>query len=317
MVVRPAGAGPARTLDVVTYNIHSGLGPTGALARPRAVVEENLSRIAEAIAALPTADGPIDVVALNEVDFGSRRSGWMDQAETVAAELRRRTGERYAIVRGETWRRRTPGFEVRFGNAVLVRHPIRRAGSCLLDRPAGCAAGSEAVDLRAPGFWSWMLRETRGVVAVGIDLDGLPVDVLATHLDAFVQAEREAQAEFLVSRMVDPETPTVLLGDMNAVPAPLVRPVFANDRTGDLLVSGPLVDARSVVSNGGASERTATFPAVAPLWPLDWVLASRDLRPEAVETVESEASDHLGLYARYALPSIPADPTLVPAAYRR
>jgi endonuclease/exonuclease/phosphatase family metal-dependent hydrolase len=318
-LVPQARAAQPRTLDVVTYNVHSGLGSTGAFARPRGVVEENLARIAEAIAALPTTDGPVDVVALNEVDFGSRRSGWMDQADFVAGELRRRTGERYAVVRGETWRRRTPGFEVRFGNAVLVRHPIRRARSCLLDEPAGCAPGAAPVgtrSLRAPGFWSWMLRETRGVVALGIEIDGLAIDVLATHLDAFVQAEREAQASFLVSRMIDPEIPTVLLGDMNAVPAPLVRPVFPSDRTGELLTSGALRDARGLVSSDGA-ERWPTFPAAAPLWPLDWILATVDLHPEAVETVGDTASDHLGLYTRYRLPPRPDGRALVPVAHRR
>ena len=84
------------------------------------------------------------MVGLNEVDFASRRSAWIDEAEFLADDLARRTGERYAVVRGETWARTIPGFEVRFGNAALVRHPIVRSTACLLDDGAACDAARAA-----------------------------------------------------------------------------------------------------------------------------------------------------------------------------
>jgi hypothetical protein len=127
----PAVAPPPRAvrtefpeLRAAVYNLHSGLGSRWRLYASRAEMERNLRAIAERIAAA----GPADVVALNEVDFGSRRSGWLDQAEFLAAELRRRTGETYAVRRAETWRRDLPGLEVRFGNAALRREYRRRHG---------------------------------------------------------------------------------------------------------------------------------------------------------------------------------------------
>jgi endonuclease/exonuclease/phosphatase family metal-dependent hydrolase len=304
-----AAAAPTLAVDlrVVTYNIHSGLGPAFALRSSRTGVERNLRAIGETIAA--TTAAAIDVVGLNEVDFASRRSAWIDQAAFLADDLERRTGERYAVVRGETWQRTIPGFEVRFGNAALVRHPIVRSTSCLLDEET-CDAESAAATGRdatrpARGFFARWLRETRGVIAMTLDVGGRPLDVRVTHLDAFVQGDREAQASRLVERLVGADRSTLLLGDMNAVPSPLVRPFFAGDRTGRILTGGLLTDVRSAFAEAyasGSAPLWPTFPAAAPRWPLDWVLGTSDLVPTLVKTVGDRQSDHRGLYVQFDWP---------------
>jgi endonuclease/exonuclease/phosphatase family metal-dependent hydrolase len=301
-------AAPTLAVDlrVVTYNIHSGLGPAFALRSSRTDVERNLRAIGETIAATTTG---IDVVGLNEVDFASRRSAWIDQAAFLADDLERRTGERYAVVRGETWQRTIPGFEVRFGNAALVRHPIVRSTSCLLDEET-CDAESAAATGRdgaplARGFFARWLRETRGVIAMTLDVGGRPLDVRVTHLDAFVQGDREAQASRLVERLVGADRSTLLLGDMNAVPSPLVRPFFASDRTGRILTRGLLTDVRSAFAEAyasGSAPLWPTFPAAAPRWPLDWVLGTSDLVPTLMKTVGDRQSDHRGLYVQFDWP---------------
>jgi endonuclease/exonuclease/phosphatase family metal-dependent hydrolase len=275
-------------------------------------VERNLRALGEAIATTTSDATPIDVVGLNEVDFASRRSGWIDQATFLADDLERRTGERYAVVRGETWRRTLPGFEVRFGNAALVRHPIVRATACSLDEaacdaePAGATTPAADPDRHdrppQPGFFARWLRETRGVIAMTLDLGGRPLDVRVTHLDAFVQGDREAQASRLVGRLVDAARSTLLLGDMNAVPAPLVRPFFGSDRTAAILTRGLLADVRSAFAGpyaAGHAPLWPTFPAASPRWPLDWVLGTSDLVPTLVKTVGDRASDHRGLYVQF------------------
>jgi endonuclease/exonuclease/phosphatase family metal-dependent hydrolase len=302
----PASAGDAASLRVVTYNIHSGLGPTFALRRSTAEVRRTLGAIGAAIATAAPAGEPVDVVGLNEVDFGSRRSGWLDQAAFLADDLRRRTGERYEVVRGETWRRTVPGLEVRFGNAALVRHPIDRASSCVLQAGVPCA--EEPIEpvvtpskRPGPGLLARLLRETRGVISLTLDVGGRPLDVRVTHLEAFAQSDREAQAARLVNHLVDGSRSTVVLGDMNAVPAPLVRPFFATDRTAAILTRGPLADARTAFG-AGTAPRWPTFPAAAPRWPLDWVLGTSDLVPALVKTIGDRESDHRGLYVRFDWP---------------
>jgi endonuclease/exonuclease/phosphatase family metal-dependent hydrolase len=301
-------------LRVVTYNIHAGLGGTFALRRAKAAVEENLRAIARAIVAAAPRGEPIDLVALNEVDFASRRSGWIDQAAFLADEIGRATGERYEVIRGETWRRRVPGFEVEFGNAALARPRLLRSASCVLEDARPCAAAAPVTaqpSLHAASGWGRYLRERRGVIALTLDVGGGPVDVLVTHLDAFAQTEREAQAEHLVERFVDRSRTTVLLGDMNAVPAPLVRPLFPDDRTAAILTGGALTDVRASYAASGASVPEggfATFPSNRPLWPLDWVLASADLVPERVATIGDRESDHRGLYVKFARSRPAAEP---------
>lgn len=299
-----------RRLLVATYNIHSGLGSGRGWPRSRETVERNLRAVADD---LSRASGgrPLDAVALNEVDFRARRSAWIDEAAFLAAELGRRTGAAYRVVRGETWSRSFPGREAVFGNALLVPHPVLRAASCRLDVVEPCAVARQDAAEVAPADWSVLgalLGEPRGVVKATLSVDGRPVDVLATHLDAFAESAREMQAAHLLERFVEDDRTTVLLGDMNAVPAPLVRPFFPTDRTAAILTSGPLADprARLLVPAGGAGD-WATFPAVAPLWPLDWVLASHDLAAESVRAIGAGASDHLGLYATFRL--VPAGPS--------
>jgi endonuclease/exonuclease/phosphatase family metal-dependent hydrolase len=307
-VADPVAAAHAEPLGlhVATYNVHSGLGHGFALFRGRAQVEKNLRAIARSIAAAGDAEAP-DVVALNEVDFGSRRSGWIDQARFVADELETITGVAYAVVRGETWRRDVPGFEVRFGNAALVRLPIVGSATCLFDDLERCglpaAAEARAVP-RRDGLLGRLLREPRGVIRVTVRLQDRLVDVLVTHLEALAIREREAQAAVLLARFVARDRTTVLLGDMNAVPGVLTRNrwMFSDDRTHAILATGGLADA-SVSLASRRRQRSlgawATYPAAAPVWGLDWVLGSLDLAPEDVQVIGDAASDHRGLSVRY------------------
>jgi endonuclease/exonuclease/phosphatase family metal-dependent hydrolase len=293
-------------LDVATYNLHSGLGLTHAFFRRRAAVEANLRAIAASIAAASGAGGP-HVVALNEVDFGSRRSAWIDQARFMGDELETLTGSVYRIFRGETWRRDLPGFEASFGNAALVRLPVQSAHACRFDDLGACGVDTAKIDsvAREPGSWfRRALSEPRGVIRLSVELDGRAIDVLVTHLDAFDMRAREHQAALLLNHLLRPDRTTVLLGDMNAVPLVLTRErrMFSGDRTHAILATGSLADA-SVTFASHRGERSlaawATYPADAPVWGLDWVLGSLDLSPQSVAAIGEAASDHRGLFVRY------------------
>lgn len=315
----PVGIAPAlkssgSPLRAVTYNVHSGLGARLAFRGSRRVVESNLRAIAQTIAAAAPGDAAPDVIALNEVDFSARRSGGFDQARFIADELLRLTSYEYRVVSGETWRRNFPGFEVSFGNAVLVRHPVISAGACLFDDAGTCRpihAGDDLPPLRALGLRNRIARENRGVIKLTMDFHGRPVDVIATHLDAFVLAEREAQAAHLLRRFVDPAHTTLVLGDFNTVPTALAhgRTYFIADRTHDILTSGSVADARILHASihGRADlDEWATYPAAAPKWPLDGILGSLDLIPERVTAIGEMQSDHRGLAVRYSLRTDPA-----------
>ncbi len=289
-------------LRAVTYNIHSGFGADWSIFASRAEVEANLRSIARRIIESAPVVSPVDVVGLNEVDFHSRRSGWIDEAAFLADELYFLTGSKYQVIRGETWRRDVPGLEVQFGNALLVRHPVIdthvfKLGSKNEKEPKLAMDSSGSI-------FSRFIGEKRGIVRARIDFHGQPVDVLVTHLEALVLSQREVQAVEILLGYVRPGISTVLLGDMNSVPSDMTttRRFFAADRTHDILTSGRLLDARvSVAARKSASNLSAwsTYPANKPRWPLDGIFATSDLQPQDVQVIGSDESDHRGLLVSY------------------
>jgi endonuclease/exonuclease/phosphatase family metal-dependent hydrolase len=246
----------------------------------------------------------VDLVGLNEADFGSRRSGWVDQPAFLAAELTSLTGTTYKVVRGTTWTRDLPGLEVHFGNAVLIRHPVLAAESCVFG--GGCLDISAGRPERPLGKGRWFGPEPRSVLRVRVRVGERPVQLLVTHLEAFFPARRAAQAEELTRRFRASGDPTVLAGDINATDGVmnLRRGYGGYDPTLDRLAAAGLVDARvHAAARVGAGDLApwATYPAERPDWPLDAVLASAQLMPVAVHVIgDGEVSDHRGLYVRYA-----------------
>ena len=175
--------GGAIVLRVATYNVQHGRRPDGAVDVPG---------LAAACASLGA-----DVLALQEVDVRSPRSGDVDEAAAVAEA----TG--MAEVFGESLRWADGGL---YGNALFVRGELRD------------------VEVRhhevRPG------AEPRTAILATADVDGFgPVSVAATHLG--LQGEARDQLPSLVAALCRRPGPHVLLGDMNLVldeVRPLVEP---------------------------------------------------------------------------------------------
>lgn len=162
-------------LRILTYNIHHGEGTDEVL---------DLPRIARVIAA---ADP--DLVALQEIDVVTERTGQVDQA----VELSHLTGMAVAF-----------GANLEFqgglyGTAVLSRLPMAWHRNHPLPNPT---AG-----------------EPRGALEVGIVADpGDTLVFISTHFDHQGQASREAAARAVNELFGRTEHPVVLAGDLNAEP---------------------------------------------------------------------------------------------------
>lgn len=87
-------------LELLTYNIHHGVGIDGRL---------NLDRIARAI-----DKSGAEIIGLNEVDMRRKRSGFKNQTAYLAEKLKMN----YAYGPGKN------GFPGSYGNAVLTKYPI-------------------------------------------------------------------------------------------------------------------------------------------------------------------------------------------------
>lgn len=233
-------------LRVMSYNIHHGEGIDGKL---------DLERIARLI-----IEAKADIVALQEVDRGVDRT----QKRDLPAELAKLTGMTVRFDRNITYQ----GGE--YGNAVLTRHPIKRAQNTHL-RMAG------------PG-------EQRGVQQLVLDVRGREVLFMNTHLD-----HRRDEAERLLSvtqvrEMIASagQTPVIFCGDFNATP---------ESRTVALL-SEFLTDTWAAVGRGSGF----TIPVATPAKRIDYIWISRkSIEPLAMDVRRSNASDHLPVVAELRL----------------
>ncbi len=180
LIVRQCDAD--ETFRVLCYNIHYGQGTDGKYDVERVANVINRSRP--------------DLVALQEVDVGVKRSGRVHQARRLA-EL---TG--MAVRFGPT-QHYEGGL---FGNAVLTRHEI-------LDVLIHPLPYTESTPQR--------MTYPRGAIAVTVrTFSGQRLRFISTHFQHNVPEDRVAEAK-AINRLFAKDkdsTPTILSGDMNATP---------------------------------------------------------------------------------------------------
>ena len=192
-----------------------------------------------------------DVVALQEFRYPGDIA-LETRSPVVLSEL-----DSYQCALGPTLTR----FGHCFGNVLLTRHPIR--------------------DVRRLDL-SHRRREPRGALVATIDVDGLPLHVLTTHLGLSL-GERRFQVGRILQFLDELQSEfVVILGDFN-----------------DWLPGRSV--AHTLARRLGASPSPRTFPVSWPLLALDriWVHPRRALRSLAVHATPEarRASDHLPLVA--------------------
>jgi len=205
-----------------------------------------------------------DVVALQELDVGRARTESMDQAHRIAHHLEMEFHFHPAM----------HVEEERYGDAILTHLPMRLVKVGAL-----------------PGLPDRPRLEPRGVLWVAVELDGIEVQVLNTHLGLF-RRERLAQVEALVG----PDwlghrqchAPVVFCGDLNALPS---SPVCSR-------LKDRLADAQELAP---AHRPRSTFSSRMPNLRIDHVFVSAGVEVSSIEVPDSElarvASDHLPLLA--------------------
>jgi endonuclease/exonuclease/phosphatase family metal-dependent hydrolase len=156
------------------------------------------------------------------------------------------------------------------GNAILSRWPI---------------AGVSMLDL------SYNPIEKRVAIAAQLNADGVELDVVATHL-ALADRTRHRQVRSLLDHPRLSQTPTLLMGDMNAW-----RQCQATRELDTL-------------HDHHNHEWPASFPAASPVLALDRIYA-RGLKMIAIEAHDSRAarraSDHLPVVALVKLEGVRAE----------
>lgn len=167
-------------IRIVTYNIHAGKAVDGS---------NNLARVADIV---KTAD----IVALQEVDRNTRRSGGVDQLEVI--------------------RRALPGFDAKFGKAISFDNG--EFGVAILTRHKVRSFVAHAL----PGEWQDKKGEERAALEAVIEIKGRPIRVVSTHLEHRYAPLRLHQAERILA--LPKGMPTIIAGDLNSAPdSPLLK----------------------------------------------------------------------------------------------
>jgi len=229
---------------VATWNIHS--------------CTAGVQRVADLIRSLDA-----DLIALQEVDRGTRRSGFTDQAATIA----RLAGyPEHRFFKAVDWR---PGD---YGVALLSRWPMTQARVGMLP----CMRGTEQRILA-----STLVEHPHGTLAVHV-----------THLTPMAARTnlRVLQARRVAHHLRDAPAPQLLFGDFNDVPGSQVHRVIRDT----------LVDVFEAVGAGpGGTYDHWLLPARR----IDYIWASGDIQLHRAWVVATDASDHHALAAEVRLPA--------------
>jgi len=223
----------------------------------------DVERIAGVIAELEP-----DIVCLQELDVGRARTGGVDQAKTIADRLSMAVRFHPAM--------RIEAEE--YGDAILTRHPETLMHVGALPTVRG-----------VPGL------EPRGALWVRVNIEGVDINVLTTHL-GLVPREQRLQAAALVGKEwlghPDCKGPTLLAGDFNATS--ITRPYQTLARNH--------ADCQRQL---GQKPTLKTFPSGFPAIRIDHVFVSPEVRVTGVRAPFSPlsrmASDHLPLVVDFEI----------------
>lgn len=162
---------------ILCYNIHHANPPS----KPGLI---DIDAIAKVI-----LDSKADVIALQEVDKNTVRSGNLDQAKALAEK----TGMNYHFFKAIDY----DGGD--YGLAILSRLPMK--------------------DVKLIPLPQKVVAEKRIVAQVTIQLGKQQVVIATTHMDATRSPEnRNAQMEYIMELYKDTKSQVILCGDLNSVP---------------------------------------------------------------------------------------------------
>ncbi|MEN6617653.1 MAG: endonuclease/exonuclease/phosphatase family protein, partial [Syntrophorhabdus sp.] len=207
-----------------------------------------------------------DIVALQELDIGLRRTGSIDQAQFIADEIRMDYHFHPTLFIEEG----------QYGNAILTHFPMHIVKACLL-----------------PGLPGRTKLEKRGALWVEVQIGNRSVHVVVVHM-GLNRSERLAQAMELTGPewLTSPECsagPVILCGDLNSFPSSRVH----------RLIKTCMRDAHSCACTGTPE---ATWPGKYPFARLDYIYVSKEINILDCSVLKSplirRASDHLPLMAR-------------------
>lgn len=239
-------------IRVLIFNIHAGKDAAG---------QPNLQGVADLVRSTAA-----DIVLLQEVDRGTRRSGNVDQLQRLTDLVNRQAPDPpYVPVFG-----RSLDFDGgKYGNAALVRGTVE-------------GTSTEALPVQPPQERSGKSYEPRTALVVSASTPIGPLQVINTHLDPsreeHYRLQESAHILGIADRLRGAEG-VMAGGDFNAEPG---------SRAYQQLVFGGLQDAWLRCGAGDGF----TYPAAKPVKRIDYLFLGPGLRCTSAQVIDTQVSDH-------------------------
>lgn len=289
------------SLQVMTFNIHGGLGP----AREGAWEDFYKGRIHLDPVIACIRDAQPDLVALQEVAVLSLNGRTLDQPRVIAEALGMdyRYGPANSVKLPD--REGVYGMYL-FGNMVLSRMPIVHsrfhglhapADADTVDPPGSRSPGAGLTYRQSAPGW----REPRGLLQTDIDTpEGLLV-FASTHLSWIGQEQIARQALDVLGELRRQTAPVVLGGDFNV---PLSAPALLPLRS----AMKDVFEAPEAGQDVPLEDRLSFPTGRRPLLDIDHLFVSHQLRVGRawVYREHPEASDHYPVISEICLDQAPA-----------
>lgn len=295
-IIFKAPPAPAKdTLTVMTYNIGylSGMTNNLPVVHDQKLYQKNLRKAEKMLDSLP-----LDLIGFQEIDYGSARSFYVNQLDSLAVKA----GFGFGVA-ATNWDKHYVPFpywppavhfgEMHSGQAVLSRYPIIASERVAMDKPES-----------APFFYNaFYLDRLIQIVQVDIGREN-PLIVLNVHLEAFDEETREKQAYKVleVYRQYAVDYPVLLIGDFN------IRPPYSTEKISDEKTIQVFLDEEGLKPAIERAEYLAderanfTFDTGNPYEKLDYIFYNTDKIAEVESLVVhngGQISDHFPVMMRF------------------
>ena len=289
-------------IRVASYNIHFGIGydiKTSEIDKSSYI--KRLDDIANILSSIDS-----DVVLLQEVDFSSARSHFINEAKYLAKKsgyefvaisptLRKRIHLNYHSVIGK----------IDFGIAILSKHPIVYNENIVFNYSS-----------QIPFFMNW-LYDPHGAQKCTLDLNGEMLDIINVHLEPWCTFTRQNQMNKIKNIWLETSSnPLIIGGDFNSIVANGLKKIpyhlkdapwfmdldsldYKNDRTINILKNMKYSEAFPKKLYIKKKTKYYTFPSKNPKVKIDYIFAGNKARiiTGDVFVEAKDASDHLPIIA--------------------
>lgn len=238
-------------IKVMTYNIRGGK------SYPDNV--QNLENIIKTI----EKDSP-DILMLQEVGY-RERINWFEYKEQKGQEQTKIIAEKFGM---DYYFYLTENTDY-FGNAILSKYPIKEKFGYDLPLPTNLTSEEQKK--------AWQ----RGAVGLIIDVNGVEIMVISTHLGLLGIKEVRLELNEIYKRSINSNMPVLIAGDFNLE----YEEIKSN-------LSAMFYDFGSV--NHEINKQLKTIPSTNPNRQIDYILATKkDFNIYDCKTISSQASDHI------------------------